>query len=143
MSYDYQYPHMAVTVDVVLFDISSNEASILLIKRANAPFKDFWALPGGYVDMEEKIEAAALRELTEETGAEIKEINFLDFFDDILRDPRERTVSFAFWATTQQQMQSIQAADDANDAQWFPVQKLPQLAFDHQLIINRAIKNLN
>jgi len=143
MPYSYQYPHMAVTVDVVLFDISLNEASVLLIKRANAPFKDFWALPGGYVDMEEKMEAAALRELTEETGAEIKQINFLGFFDDIQRDPRERTVSFAFWATTQRQIQSIQAADDANDAQWFPVQSLPQLAFDHQLIIDTAMKNFS
>ncbi len=143
MTYNYQYPHMAVTVDVVLFDSSSAKPSILLIKRANNPYKDHWALPGGYVDMKEKIEAAAARELSEETGAKIKHIEFLGYFDDINRDPRERTLSLAFWAKTQRHQQSIAAADDAKDAQWFAISELPELAFDHQAIIDIAIRKFN
>ena len=71
MTYEYQYPHMAVTLDVVLFDLSTSETSILLIKRSNDPYKNHWALPGSFVDMNKKIETSALRELAEETGAKI------------------------------------------------------------------------
>ena len=142
MTYKYKYPHMAVTVDLVLFDVSTTEASVLLIKRANEPYKNHWALPGGFVDMDEKIESAALRELEEETGAKIAEIEFLGYFDDINRDPRERTVSFVFMATTDKQQQNIVAADDAADAQWYPVTELPKLAFDHPKIIELAIAKL-
>jgi 8-oxo-dGTP diphosphatase len=130
---------MAVTVDFVLIGLSNQTASVLLIKRRNVPFKDQWALPGGYVDMDEKIEEAALRELSEETGAQVNNVEFLGFFDAVDRDPRERTVSFTFWATTKIDTQNIEAADDASDARWHLLEKLPHLAFDHADIIKRAI----
>jgi 8-oxo-dGTP diphosphatase len=143
MSYTYDYPHMAVTVDLVLFDISDAKISILLIKRGNDPFKGSWALPGGYVDMDEGIEAAAIRELNEETGAKIDNLKFIGYFDAINRDPRERTVSFAFLAITNKNHQKIKAADDAADAQWFSIDKIPPLAFDHKKIIACALEALN
>jgi 8-oxo-dGTP diphosphatase len=142
MSFTYEYPHMAVTVDVVLFDLSTKNHSVLLIKREKDPFIDHWALPGGYVDMEEKIKTAAFRELAEETGAIIDSLEFLDFFDDIYRDPRERTVSFAYWATTTKIEQNILAADDASDAKWHLIESLPKLAFDHKNIVDIAIKKI-
>ena len=130
---------MAVTVDIVLFGISKHAPSVLLIKRGNEPFKDCWALPGGYVDMGEKIEAAAIRELSEETGVRSIGLNFLGFFDDVERDPRERTVSFAYWSSIKMEHQNIMAADDASAAQWHALAQLPHLAFDHNEIIDRAI----
>jgi len=133
---------MAVTVDLVLFDTSTTEATILLIKRANDPYKNHWALPGGFVDMDEKIESAARRELEEETAVKIDKIEFLGYFDDINRDPRERTISFVFMATTNKQQHNIVAADDASDAKWYPVTELPKLAFDHPNIIELAIAKL-
>jgi len=142
MSYTYQYPHMAVTVDVVLFCTTTTPASVLLIKRANEPFKHQWALPGGYVDMGEKIEAAALRELSEETGARIDNLEFLGFFDAVDRDPRERTISLAFWAITTADQQLIKAADDACEAKWHSITQLPPLAFDHSEIIKFSISKL-
>lgn len=139
MTYTYQYPHMAVTVDLVLFD-DSTTPHVLLIKRAKDPFEGMWALPGGYVDMEERIETAAKRELEEETSASVDDATFLGFFDEIHRDPRERTVSFAFWATTKRSMQNVKAADDARDARWFSIEELPPMAFDHGKILERAIQ---
>ena len=133
---------MAVTVDVVLFCTTTTPPSVLLIKRANEPFKNQWALPGGYVDMSEKIEDAAHRELSEETGAKIDNLDFLGFFDAVERDPRERTVSFAFWSKTSINQQQIKAADDASKAEWHSINELPPLAFDHQKIVKLARSKL-
>jgi 8-oxo-dGTP diphosphatase len=142
MAFTYEYPHMAVTVDVVLFDTSSQNKSVLLIKRRNAPFKDRWALPGGYVDMTESVIDAAKRELSEETGANISSLDFLGYFDDVKRDPRERTLSLAFLAKTDKSSLEIKASDDASEVRWYPLESLPELAFDHMLIIDAAIKKL-
>ena len=137
LSFTYQYPHMAVTVDVVLFD-SPARGRILLIQRRNEPFKDHWALPGGYVDMDETVLDAAHRELAEETGVTQIDLTFLGYFDAIDRDPRERTIAIAFVGALREAA-PVQAGDDARDAGWHTIEALPPLAFDHAQIIRRAV----
>jgi len=140
--FNYEFPHMAVTVDAVLFDQSIDPAQVLLIQRENDPFAGHWAFPGGYVDMDEPVRDAALRELKEETGAVVKDIDFLGYYDAIDRDPRERTLSFAFVGVTSKSMHAVVGTDDASDAQWFPVDNIPELAFDHQMILEDALKRI-
>lgn len=137
MPYTYPHPRMAVTADVVLFELAS-PPRVLLIKRAQAPFAGRWALPGGFVDMDETALAGAARELLEETGARGVDLTFLGYFDAVDRDPRGRTLSLAFWAVVAQGAVAVQASDDASDARWHPVTALPELAFDHALILERA-----
>jgi 8-oxo-dGTP diphosphatase len=138
----YKYPRMSTTVDLLLFDNCAKETTILLIKRKNDPYENHWALPGGFIDMDEKVADAARRELQEETGVKIDHIDFLGYYDDIDRDPRGRTVSFAFTAITDKSSHRVKAADDASDAQWYAIHQLPLLAFDHQMIIEQAISKL-
>ena len=139
MPYTYDYPHMAVTVDAVVF-MRSAPAKVLLIKRAKAPFKDAWAAPGGFVDMDETMHAAALRELEEETGLTGVALRFLNYFDAPNRDPRERTISIAFWGVADEANANIKAADDASDAAWHDIDNLPELAFDHAEVLKQAIR---
>lgn len=123
-----------VTVDIVL--LKSN--SILLIKRLKEPYKDCWALPGGFVEENEDLEEAAKRELLEETSIKINSLEQIGAFGKPFRDPRHHTVSIAFYGETDEHTMAI-AADDAKEAYWFPLNELPDLAFDHQEIINKAI----
>lgn len=123
-----------VTVDIVL--LKSN--SILLIKRLKEPYKDCWALPGGFVEENEDLEEAAKRELLEETSIKINSLEQIGAFGKPFRDPRHHTVSIAFYGETDEHTLAI-AADDAKEAYWFPLNELPDLAFDHQEIINKAI----
>ncbi|MBL4696475.1 MAG: NUDIX hydrolase [Rhizobiaceae bacterium] len=141
--FTYQFPHMAVTVDLVLFHCEDPKPTILLIKRKNNPFENKWAVPGGYVDMGETIEMAAKRELLEETGMVVPNIHFFGYFDAIHRDPRERTISFAFWAQTTVSKANLKAGDDAGDAKWFELVDLPNLAFDHMNLVELAVKSLH
>jgi 8-oxo-dGTP diphosphatase len=136
MPYTYQYPHMAVTVDAVVF--TSGPEAVLLIKRGKAPFEGKWALPGGFVDMTETCEAAAHRELAEETGIAGVDLRFLHYFDAIDRDPRGRTVALAFWGVAGDEG-AVNAADDAADVRWHPIAELPELAFDHAQVLERAL----
>ena len=136
MPYTYQYPHMAVTVDAVVF--KRDPDSVLLIKRGKAPFAGAWALPGGFVDMTESCEAAVRRELAEETGLEGVELRFLHYFDAVDRDPRERTLALSCWGVADSAA-VVNGADDAADARWHPVAQLPELAFDHAQVIDRAL----
>lgn len=138
MSYTYDHPHMAVTVDVVVIATSGEDPYILMIRCANPPFAGMWALPGGYVGIDETIANAARRELREETGIDCSHLRFVGYFDTRDRDPRERTVSFAFIAEVQEAAK-VQAADDASDAGWFPLQSLPEMAFDHATIMDAAL----
>lgn len=143
MAYTYIYPHFALTVDAVLFFKANQGLKVLLIKRGNEPFKDCWAFPGGYVDIDEKIEHAVARELAEETNISNIQLKRFDIFDDIDRDPRERTVSVAYYGFIENLDTSLKAGDDAKEAKWFFVNDLPKLAFDHAKILEEMIKLIN
>jgi 8-oxo-dGTP diphosphatase len=135
--FTYKYPRPALTVDNVILARENDEWLVLLIQRKHNPFKNFWALPGGFVEPNEPIESAALRELKEETGITGIKINFLNFFDEPDRDPRERTISMAFMGTVNKDI-FLKASSDARKAEWFRIDKLPDLAFDHKKIIDMA-----
>jgi 8-oxo-dGTP diphosphatase len=140
MSFTYPYPHMAVTADAVILS-RSRPRRVLLVRRAGSPFKGMWAIPGGYVDLRERIETAAARELAEETGLRIDDLRFLGYFDAVDRDPRERTLSLAFWGlAADDQMAAVNAGDDAEAAAWHPADQLPSLAFDHAEIVRAALR---
>jgi len=130
-----------VTVDAVVFRKTANNHRLLLIKRKNEPFKNAWALPGGFVEEEEDLETAAKRELQEETGVIINQMEQLKAFGIPGRDPRQRTVSIAFMAFADD-THVAKAADDAAEADWFPIDDLPELAFDHLQIINFALTKI-
>lgn len=131
-----------LTVDVVLIKMSQSRKQLLLIQRKKDPFQNFWALPGGFVDENEDLEVAALRELSEETGIQISAATQLKTFGTPHRDPRGHMVSVAFFAFADENAAPI-AADDAADAKWFFINDLPKLAFDHDEIINFALSKIN
>ncbi|NPA44928.1 MAG: NUDIX hydrolase [Chlorobi bacterium] len=139
----YDYPRPALTVDCVLFSEINNEKSILLIQRKNEPFKDAWAFPGGFVDMDETTYDAAKRELKEETGIEINNLVQVHTFSDVDRDPRGRTVSVVYFSEVKSEDFEINAGDDASDAKWFSLKNLPKLAFDHDMILEFVLKRFN
>ncbi len=137
------YPKPSVTVDVVLFSFKRGELRVLLIKRNSDPFKNHWALPGGFVNKNEKLEDAATRELFEETGLQGIYLEQLYTFGDPGRDPRGWTISVAYFAIVSADLShKIHAGDDAADAAWFDVYNLPPLAFDHERIIRYALQRL-
>jgi len=139
--YCYEHPRPAVTVDIALFYCPTKESKqILLIKRASEPFKGQWALPGGFVDVDESLEKAAARELEEETGIRRVSLEQFGAFGDPGRDPRGHTVSVGFIACLKK-CPEVKAADDAEDARWHPVTRLPKLAFDHKKLIRAARRN--
>ena len=140
--YCYGFPRASVTVDCVLFGLSEEKLKVLLIQRAHDPFAGRWALPGGFIEMEESLEASALRELEEETGLSKIYLEQLYTFGDCGRDPRGRTISVAYFALVQAAEHKANAADDASAAEWFPVEKLPKLAFDHAKILDCALQRL-
>ncbi|MEA1050550.1 NUDIX domain-containing protein [Lamprobacter modestohalophilus] len=140
--YCYRYPHPAVTTDVVLFTIRDDCLQLLLIERGNEPFKGSWALPGGFVDIDEALKTCAARELAEETGVENLYLEQLGTFGEPGRDPRERVISVAYLALAPESRLSVRAGDDAAAAAWFPVKDLPPLAFDHDQIIASAHRRL-
>lgn len=129
--FTYQYPRPAVTVDAILV---SPQNSVLLIERGGEPFKGKWALPGGFVEMDEELETACRRELQEETGLRVGELKQFRAFGGVNRDPRHRTISVLFYAFTDDEL-TASAGDDAAKAQWFPLDQLPELAFDHLKIL--------
>jgi 8-oxo-dGTP diphosphatase len=141
MIYTYAYPRPAVTVDIVVFKNFDSHPEILLIERKNEPFKNMWALPGGFVDKDEDIETAAYRELKEETSIEDINLSQLHTFGKPGRDPRGHTISIVHIGFLNNNNQKIQAGDDAKNLQWFSVDQLPKLAFDHQEIIHYALEN--
>jgi 8-oxo-dGTP diphosphatase len=135
---------MLVTVDTVIFlpDYNKGIPSVLLIKRENDPFKNSYALPGGFPEMDELLHDAAARELDEETGLKNIELKQLSIFDGINRDPRGRNVSVVFYGFTNHNNSILKAGDDASEAGWFQINELPPLAFDHQEIIEFSVKIL-
>jgi len=142
MSFTYQHPHPAVTVDCVLFGFDEGDLKLLLIQRNIEPFKGKWALPGGFVGIGEDLDTAARRELAEETGIAQLYLEQLYTFGETKRDPRERVISVAYYALLKLADHSLQAASDASEAEWFPVAELPELAFDHEKIADVALKRL-
>ena len=137
MAYTYPYPRPALTVDIVLIKDGYDGPEILLIQRNHPPFAGQWALPGGFVDENEPPEAAARRELFEETGLEPVALQQFGAFGDPGRDPRGWTVSIAFWTRITDDSR-LHAGDDAGDARWWPLDDLPALAFDHADIVRQA-----
>jgi 8-oxo-dGTP diphosphatase len=144
MPHTYEYPRAALTVDCVVFGFDSAQAElqVLLIRRGIAPFKDHWALPGGFVRLEETLDAAARRELHEETGLQDLFLEQLYTFGTLDRDPRERVVSVAYYALTKPASHITAASTDAAEARWFPIADLPALAFDHAAIFAAALDRL-
>jgi 8-oxo-dGTP diphosphatase len=136
------YPRPSVTVDLVIFTIAENDLKVLLIRRGGEPFKGRWALPGGFVEIDESLESAAARELEEEVGVKNVYLEQLYTFGDPKRDPRGRVISVAYFALTDAESQKIAAASDAADAAWHSVFKPPQLAFDHKKILDYAVWRL-
>jgi 8-oxo-dGTP diphosphatase len=138
VSYSYEWPRPAVTVDCVVFGLDENGLQVLLVQRDLAPFKGRWALPGGFVRMEEDLEAAARRELVEETGLSQVYLEQLFTFGALDRDPRERVISVAWYALVKLSDHRVRAATDARAAAWFRLADQPELAFDHDQILRVA-----
>lgn len=128
---------VAVTVDSVVFCNAENSFKVLLVKRKNDPFQGQWSLPGGFIEETEDLEEAVRRELKEETGIQVKTVEQVKAFGKPGRDPRGRTISIAFLSQISCE-EELQAGDDAADAKWFEVNRLPQLAFDHLEIVETA-----
>jgi 8-oxo-dGTP diphosphatase len=127
-----------LTVDVVALVCAEGVPRVLLIQRGRPPFEGSWALPGGFVEMGERVSEAAPRELFEETGLRAGELELLGVYDTPGRDPRGWTVSIVYIGRLDSE-QTISGSDDASDACWFPVDSLPDLAFDHELILADAL----
>ncbi len=142
MSYTYEFPRPAIAVDCVVFGLDEQDLKVMSIRRGIPPFKDRWALPGGFVRLDESLEAAALRELKEETGIEQVFLEQLYTFGEVDRDPRDRVVTVAYYALINLVEHHIQATTDAKDAAWFPVSNPPKLAFDHDKILAVALARL-
>ena len=136
------FPNIKVAVDAAIFGYEAKELSVLLIKRGVAPFKDSWALPGGLVLENESLEDAVKRELKEETGVVTDYIEQLYSFGKPERDPRNRVISITYFGLVRPNHFKIEADTDAADVQWFSINKLPELAFDHQEILDLAKKRL-
>lgn len=142
MPFTYDYPHPAVTVDIVVFGYDEADLKVLLIQRDRAPYRSKWALPGGFVEIDESIDDAARRELEEETGMSRVFLEQLYTFGAPKRDPRERVISVAHYALVKLTDHTVRAASDARNVAWFPVADLPALAFDHEEILEVALRRL-
>jgi 8-oxo-dGTP diphosphatase len=132
-----------LTVDCVVFGLDeADQLKMLLIQRQLQPFAGAWALPGGFVHLDESLDGAARRELQEETGVETHFLEQLYTFGTVDRDPRGRVVTVAYYALVNLRDHTIQAATDARDAQWFALSQLPPLAFDHEAIAQYGLQRL-
>lgn len=138
--YSYDYPHPAVTTDCVIFGFDGSDLKVLLIERGIEPFKGKWALPGGFLKMDETAHEGALRELEEETGMNNAYIRQFHTFTEPGRDPRERVITIAHYALVR--LQEVKGGDDAAQARWFTMDEIPPLAFDHDRILRMAQKML-
>ena len=142
MPHTYDYPRAALTVDCVVFGLDEDDLKVLLIQRGQEPFAGRWALPGGFVHVDETIDQAARRELHEETGLSKVYLEQLYTIGDLGRDPRERVVTVAYYALVRLGDHRVQAATDARNAAWFAVDDPPRLAFDHDAILALALARL-
>jgi 8-oxo-dGTP diphosphatase len=140
--YCYDYPHPAVTVDIVIFTVRDERLKLLLIRRAGEPYRGKWALPGGFIHLDEALEESARRELEEETGVSGVYLEQLYTFGAPQRDPRERVITVAYYALIPSDKLQLRAATDAEAVGWFGMDELPELAFDHTDIIAMAHQRL-
>lgn len=136
LKYCYKYPHPSVTTDCVIFGFDGTKLRVLLIERGIEPYKGKWALPGGFLRMDEDAQTGALRELKEETGLDAAYIKQFHTFTAPYRDPRERVITIAYYALVR--LQEVTGGDDAARAEWFALDKVPALAFDHDQILRMA-----
>ena len=134
--YSYDYPRPMVATDCVVFGFDGSGLKVLLVRRGGEPYADYWALPGGFLRMDECAETGALRELQEETGLKGAYIRQFHTFTAPHRDPRERVITIAYYALVR--LQEVKGGDDAADAGWFALDEVPQLAFDHDQILRKA-----
>ena len=140
--FTYKYPHPAVTTDCVIFGFDGSSINIILIERGLDPYKGAWALPGGFLSMDETVEEGARRELREETNIQDIYLEQFHVFSEVDRDPRERVLTVAFFALVSKNDFQVIAGDDASKAQWHEWNHLPSLAFDHVEIIRMAREKL-
>lgn len=138
--YSYRYPRPAVTADCVIFGFDGVGIKVLLIQRGIEPFKGKWALPGGFMNMNETVEECAKRELEEETGLKNAVVEQFYTFSDVNRDPRERVITVAHYALVR--LADVKGGDDAASARWFSMNEIPSLAFDHDRILRMAVNRL-
>ena len=137
MAYTYKYPRPAVTADCIVITREA-EPKVLLIQRGDEPFKGGWAFPGGFMNMDETTEQCAIRELEEETSLRVSDVHQIGAYSKVDRDPRGRTITVAYLAIVDEPI-AVNGQDDAAKAQWFPLSALPELAFDHDEIIQDAV----
>jgi 8-oxo-dGTP diphosphatase len=142
MPYTYEYPRPALSVDIVVFALDEHDLQVMLVERDLQPFAGEWALPGGFVGIDEALDAAARRELEEETGLKNIFLEQLYTFGDVHRDPRDRVVTVAYYALVNLAGHDVHASSDARSAAWFTVNDLPKLAFDHDKILRTAHERL-
>jgi 8-oxo-dGTP diphosphatase len=136
------YPRPSVTVDVVIFSLRDEDLQVLLIERGHPPFEGMWAIPGGFVGIDESLETAALRELEEETGVRDVYLEQLYTFGDPERDPRGRVITVAYFVLVPAGATDPEAGTDAADTRWWSIYDLPSLAFDHADILDYALERL-
>lgn len=139
-NYCYKYPHPAVTSDCVIFGFDGVAIKVLLIQRGIEPYKDKWAFPGGFMQIDETVEECAKRELEEETGLKTTSVEQFYTFSDVNRDPRERVITVAHYALVR--LEEVKGGDDAMSAKWFAMNEIPSLAFDHDRILRIAVNRL-
>ena len=142
MTFTYPYARAALAVDCVVFGVDEGDLKVLLIQRKLQPFQHAWALPGGFVRMEETLDEAARRELEEEAGVKDVYLEQLYTFGALDRDPRDRVVTVAYFALAKLSDHRIRAATDAMGVGWFPLDDLPKLAFDHAEVVATAHERL-
>lgn len=138
MTYIYEYPRPAVTADVIILRRINNTDFVLLIERKHPPYEGMWALPGGFLEMNETLEETALRELQEETGITGIELKQFHTFSKVNRDPRHRTITTVFIGYADEKTMTPKAGDDAANIKWFALNELPPLAFDHGMVMEMA-----
>ncbi len=138
--YCYKYPHPAVTTDCVIFGFDGEKLNVLLVKRGGEPYLGWWAFPGGFVKIDESAEEGALRELKEETQLSTSYMEQLHTYSAPDRDARERVITIAYLALVK--ISEVKGGDDAAEAQWFPIDEVPHLAFDHDVILRDALARL-
>jgi len=141
-TYTYEWPRPMLTVDAVVYAMVDGRIQLLLIRRGIEPYKGLWAFPGGYLELDEELEAAAARELAEETGLTGVSLEQMHTFGTIGRDPRGRTISVTYLGRVDADRMAVRPGDDAAEVQWFDAEALPPMAFDHDRIAAIALERI-